>query len=155
MCLSLDTNGNVLVWGENKNGLLGLGYDIISVKTPIIIKELKNIVEISLSENHAVALNTEGSAFSWGLGKYGELGNERSIYNSFPQRMSTDNLYCKVFCGNFITCFLDFEGHFSYYGVIIRNIGGNSTIAIQNLLNDETNFDGRTIIYEIKNRRIR
>ncbi len=25
MCLSLDINGNVLVWGENREGLLGLG----------------------------------------------------------------------------------------------------------------------------------
>ena len=149
MCLSLDMNGNVLVWGENKNGLLGLGYDIISVKTPIIIEELKDIVEISLSENHAVALNSSGGAFSWGLGKYGELGLERSIYNPFPQQISTDNLYSKVFCGNFITCFLDYESHFSYFGVIIRNlVGNNSTITIKNLLNDESNYDGRTLVSE-------
>ena len=32
MCLSLDINGNVLVWGQNKEGLLGLGYDITSVE---------------------------------------------------------------------------------------------------------------------------
>ena len=46
MCLSLDINGNVLVWGENKDGLLGLGYDITSVKSPFIIEEFKDIVEI-------------------------------------------------------------------------------------------------------------
>ena len=85
MCLGLDINGNVLVWGENKDGLLGLVYDITSVKSPFIIEELKDIVEISLSENHAVVLNSLGAPFSWGLGKYGELGQERSIYNPFPQ----------------------------------------------------------------------
>ena len=84
MCLSLDINGNVLVWGENKDGLLGLGYDITSVKSPFIIEELKDIVEISLSENHAVVLNSSGVPFSWGLGKFGELGLERTIYNPFP-----------------------------------------------------------------------
>ena len=85
MCLGLDINGNVLVWGENKDGLLGLGYDITSVKSPFIIEEIKDIVEISLSENHVVVLNSVGVPFSWGLGKYGELGQERSIYNPFPQ----------------------------------------------------------------------
>ena len=149
MCLSLDINGNVLVWGENKDGLLGLGYDITSVKSPFIIEELKDIVEISLSENHAVALNYSGVPFSWGLGKYGELGQERSIYNPFPQQMSTYNLYSKVFCSNLITCFLDFEGHFSYFGVIIKNLSGNnSLITIKNLLNDESNFDGRILVFE-------
>ena len=72
MCLGLDINGNVLVWGQNNEGLLGLGYDITSVNSPIIIEELKNIAEISLSENHAVVLNSMGIPFSWGLGKYGE-----------------------------------------------------------------------------------
>ena len=149
MCLGLDIIGNVLVWGDNKDGLLGLGYDITSVKSPFIIEELKDIVEISLSENHAVVLNSTGIPFSWGLGKYGELGQERSIYNPFPQQMNTENLYSKVFCGNLITCFLDFEGHFSYFGVIIRSLSGNnSTITIKNLLNDEQNYDGRTLASE-------
>ena len=149
MCLSLDINGNVLVWGENKDGLLGLGYDITSVKSPFIIEELKDIVEISLSENHAVVLNSSGVPFSWGLGKFGELGLERTIYNPFPQQMSTDNIYSKVFCGNLITCFIDFEGHFSYFGVIIRSLSGNNaTITIKNLLNDELNYDGRTLVFE-------
>ena len=142
MYLRIDINGNVLVWGENKDGLLVLGYDITSVKSPFIIEELKDITEISLSENHAVVLNSSGIPFSWGLGKFGELGQERSIYNPFSQKMSTDNLYSKVFCGNLITCFVDFEGHFSYFGVIIRSLSGNnSTITIKNLLNDELNYD--------------
>ena len=149
MCLRIEKNGNVLVWGENKDGLLSLGYDITSVKSPFIIEELKDITEISLSENHAVVLNSSGIPFSWGLGKFGELGQERSIYNQFPQQMSTDNLYSKVFCGNLITCFVDFEGHFSYFGVIIRSLSGNnSTIIIKNLLNDELNYDGRTLVFE-------
>ena len=149
MCLGLDINGNALVWGDNEDGLLGLGYDITSVKSPFIIEELKDIVEISLSENHAVVLNSTGIPFSWGLGKYGELGQERSIYNPFPQQMNTEKLYSKVFCGNLITCFLDLEGHFSYFGVIIRSLNGNkSTITIKNLLNDEQNYDGRTLSFE-------
>ena len=43
MCLGLDSYHNVLVWGENKEGLLGLGYDITSVETPTIIPKLKDV----------------------------------------------------------------------------------------------------------------
>ena len=80
MCLSLDTNGNVLVWGQSKDGLLGLGYEVNSVENPTILEGLVDIVDISLSDYHAVALNSSGIPFSWGLGKYGELGLERSIW---------------------------------------------------------------------------
>ena len=148
MCLSLDINGNVLVWGQNKEGLLGLGYDVTSVETPTILEGLSDITDISLSDYHAVALNSNGVPFSWGLGKYGELGLERSIYSPVPQQMNTESLYFRVFCGNLITCFLDFEGHFSYFGVIIKQLGGNSsTITMKNLLNDQNN-DTKNIFFE-------
>ena len=148
MCLSLDTNGNVLVWGQSKDGLLGLGYEVNTVENPTILEGLVDIVDISLSDYHAVALNSSGIPFSWGLGKYGELGLERSIYSPVPQQMNTEGLYSKVFCGNLITCFLDFDGHFSYFGVIIRQLGGNSsTVTTKNLLNDQ-NIDSKSIFLE-------
>ena len=148
MCISLDTNGNVLVWGQSKDGLLGLGYDVNSVENPTILDGLVDIVDISLSDYHAVALNSSGTPFSWGLGKYGELGLERSIYSPVPQQMNTENLYSRVFCGNLITCFLDFEGHFSFFGVIIKQLGGNSsTVTTKNLLNDQ-NIDSKSIFLE-------
>mgnify|MGYP002527263706 FL=1 len=89
MCLSLDINGHVLVWGQNKEGLLGLGYEVTSVETPTMLEGLVDITDISLSDYHAVALNSSGNPFSWGLGKYGELGLERSIYSPVPQQMNT------------------------------------------------------------------
>ena len=148
MCLSLDINGNVLVWGQSKDGLLGLGYDVNSVDNPTLLDGLVDIVDISLSDYHAVALNSSGIPFSWGLGKYGELGLERSIYSPVPQQMNTEGLYSRVFCGNLITCFLDFEGHFSYFGVIIKQLGGNSsTVTTKNLLNDQ-NIDSKSIFLE-------
>ena len=154
MCLAINNQFKVMVWGHNSNGLLGLGYDITSLESPTYINELKNIniTEISLSENHAVALTNSGIAYSWGLGKYGELGQERTIYTPFPLQINTDNLYSKVFCYNFVTCFINFEGHFSYFGVIIRNLetdNNNINLTIKNLLEDESMHDGRTLIREI------
>ena len=149
MCLGLDTNGNVLVWGQNQEGLLGLGYDITSVETPTMLTKLKDIKEISLSEYHAVVLNNNGNAFSWGLGKYGELGLERSIYTPTPQQILTDTVYSKVFCGNLITCLLDANGHFYYFGVVIKQLGGyNNTVTLKSLLNDQSYHDGKIMYFE-------
>ena len=43
-----------------------------------------DIIDISLSDYHAVAINSTDVLFSWGLGKYGELGLEHSIYSKVP-----------------------------------------------------------------------
>ena len=149
LCLGLDTYHNVLVWGQSKEGLLGLGYEITSVETPTLIPKLKEIKEVSLSEYHAVALNINGNAFSWGLGKYGELGLERSIYTPSPQQILTETVYSKVFCGNLITCFIDENGKFYYFGVIIKQLSGyGNIVTIKNLLNDQSFQDGKNIYFE-------
>ena len=149
MCLGLDTMGNVLVWGQNKEGLLGLGYDVTSVDSPTKLEGLSDIKEISLSDFHAVCLNNNGQGFSWGIGKYGELGLDKCIYTPTPQRINSDNTYSKVFAGNLITCFIDLNGHFSYYGVIIKQLKGyNSSITVKNLLNDQNNFDNKSLFLE-------
>ena len=149
MCLGLDIYHNVLVWGQSKEGLLGLGYEITSVDTPTLIPKLKEIKEVSLSEYHAVALNNNGNAFSWGLGKYGELGLERSIYTPTPQAIFTETFYSKVFCGNLITCFLDDNGKFYYFGVIIKQLGGyGNIVTLKSLLNDQSFQDGKNIYFE-------
>ena len=147
--IGLNINGNVLVWGQSSEGLLGLGFDISKVENPTILEDLKNIIQISSSDHHAVAINKEGAAYSWGTGKYGELGLERSIYSSVPQQIISDTCYSKIFCSNLISCFLDFEGHFHYFGVVIKQLGGNgSTLTIKSLLADQIYHDGKALFLE-------
>jgi len=147
--LGLDINGNVLVWGQSSEGVLGLGFDISKVENPTILEDLKNIIQISSSDHHAIAVNSEGVAYSWGTGKYGELGLERSIYSSVPQQIPTDTCYSKVFCSNLISCFLDFEGHFHYFGVVIKQLSGNgSTLTIKSLLEEQIYNDGKVLFLE-------
>ena len=149
VCLGLDTNGNVLVWGQSNEGILGLGYDISNVEEPTILEDLKEIIDISLSDHHAIAINSSGNAYSWGTGKYGELGLERSIYSPVPQQILTDTCYSKVFCGNLISCFLDSEGHFYYFGVVIKQLSGAcSTITTKSLLDEQIYFDGKILFLE-------
>lgn len=64
MCLGLDVYHIILVLGQNKYGLLSLGYNKTSIEIPTLITKLKEIKEISLSDYHVVALNTNGNAYS-------------------------------------------------------------------------------------------
>ena len=147
--IGLDINGNVLVWGQSTEGVLGLGFDISKVENPTILEDLKNIIQISSSDHHVVAVNSEGNAYSWGTGKYGELGLERSIYSPVPKQILSDTYYIKVFCSNLISCFLDFEGHFHYFGVVIKQLSGNgSTLTIKSLLDEKMYNDGKILFLE-------
>ena len=147
--IGLDIKGNVLVWGQSTEGILGLGFDVTKVENPTYLEDLKNIIQISSSDHHAAAVNSEGIAYSWGTGKYGELGLERSIYSSVPQQIISDTYYTKVFCSNLISCFLDFEGHFHYFGVVIKQLtGSGSTLTIKSLLEEQIYHDGKVLVLE-------
>ena len=41
VCIGLEINGNVLVWGQSTEGILGLGYDITNVDEPALLEDLK------------------------------------------------------------------------------------------------------------------
>ena len=159
VCLALDSSDFLYVWGNSSTGLLGLGYKITEVNTPTKLNPLKHISDFSISESHAISINSSGEVFSWGSGKYGELCIKSSIYSPYPTPMNNDKLYSKVFCSDLITCFIDKEGRFSYYGVIIRILLGNySSLTIKKLLEDNT-IDSETmfqekVIVELENEKI-
>lgn len=176
LAMGINFHGNLFVWGKNKDGLLGLGYNIIDVETPTEI--LANVKELSISENHAVAIDLEGEVYSWGCGKYGELCQNKRIYCSYPTKKNAlDNSleendyininynstinnisrkanphmkrYKKVFCSDLLTCFIDQEGKFSYFGVIIKIYrGSSSSITLKSLLKDENNSDPTVLFQE-------
>ena len=163
LTMGVTYNGSIFVWGDNKDGLLGLGYNVTDVDSPTEL--LNNIKELSISETHAVAIDSEGECFSWGSGKYGELCLDKRIYCPFPTKKSYDNeeekyygkKYKKVFCSDLLTCFIDEEGKFTYYGVIIKIFKGPSrSITIKSLLRDENNSDPNVLfqekfVYELEN----
>jgi alpha-tubulin suppressor-like RCC1 family protein len=76
MCLA-DT-GDVYSWGSNDQGQLGDGTTA-STLTPKLIETLgagdDPVVKIAAAGRHSVALTKSGKAFSWGFGKFGQLGN--------------------------------------------------------------------------------
>lgn len=148
--LAIDDNYDLYVWGNSTQGVLGLGFRITEVTSPTKLKSLFNIVKVSISENHAVALNKEGIAYSWGTGKYGELAIESSVYSSYPCEISK-KLYKEVYCKDLITCFIDKYMKFSYFG-IINEEGENQSTNLKKLLdnqihnNTELLFEEKTIV---------
>lgn len=80
--LAIDTEGDIWSWGYNKYGELGRGEvdDNCSITSTSACGktigkiDVDNIVLISAGYSHALALDNNGTIWSWGTNKDGELG---------------------------------------------------------------------------------
>ena len=92
-------NGDVYAWGcfRCNEGLLGFLRDEIKIqKTPLKIKELKNIVQLAAGKDHLLALDSKGIVYAWGNGQQYQLGRrilERHRFRSLePQQFGLYNI---------------------------------------------------------------
>lgn len=74
-CVALDVEGRCYTWGRNKNGQLGHG-DMLQRGRPTVVSELSKykIIRAGAGRGHTVVVTDEGSSFSFGWNKHGQLG---------------------------------------------------------------------------------
>jgi parallel beta-helix repeat protein len=93
-CMALDIFGNVWTWGDNYYGQLGIGTEDPCSLTPVKvvgpggIGYLNNIVSISAGYWHCIAIDSNGTIWTWGLGEEGQLGRGNQNFTT-PQRIPT------------------------------------------------------------------
>lgn len=78
-CLALSSEGDVFSWGEGDDGKLG--HDTKnSCDRPRVIEGLrgKDVVDISCGGAHSAAITSTGELYTWGKGRYGQLGHSDS-----------------------------------------------------------------------------
>ena len=94
--IALDNNGNVYAWGDNQFGQLGNGTND-PCTTPVRVLKgqqdtsisgyLENIVAISAGHWHCIAVDAEGTIWTWGKGASGRLGIGTDANENTPQRV--------------------------------------------------------------------
>jgi alpha-tubulin suppressor-like RCC1 family protein len=75
--LALDSNGTVWAWGSNLQGQLGLGEVTPKIGQLIFAEQvtsLVNITRIAAGGSHSLAMSSDGTVWSWGLNRFGQLG---------------------------------------------------------------------------------
>ncbi len=81
-------DGTLRAWGNNTYGQLGNGTRTQSF-TPVEVKlpsgqMPSNVVEIAAGDYHSVARLNDGTVWSWGWNRYGQLGNGTDVDSSNP-----------------------------------------------------------------------
>ncbi len=90
---AVTNNGRVLCWGSDQFGQLGNGGASASSSTPVQVAGvggagfLQNAIQISAGDSHNCAVTSAGSAFCWGLGSGGALGNGAGVDSQAPAQV--------------------------------------------------------------------
>jgi alpha-tubulin suppressor-like RCC1 family protein len=82
--LALKSDGTVWSWGRGINGELGRGSSPAFDTSVLQIGGLSNIVAISMGNQHAMALKSDGTVWAWGDNFYGELGDGTTTNRNIP-----------------------------------------------------------------------
>ncbi|XP_042351684.1 probable E3 ubiquitin-protein ligase HERC3 isoform X2 [Plectropomus leopardus] len=80
---ALSVSGGVFGWGRNDCGQLGLRDTTDrDIPTPVYGLNMKKTVYMSCGEDHTAVLTKDGAVFTFGSGRYGQLG-----HNSFSDEL--------------------------------------------------------------------
>lgn len=77
---AIKSDGSLWIWGINGDGQLGNGgvgndkYNGYIIQTTPI-KIMEDVDSVSVGWQHAAAIKTDGSLWTWGENRYGQLGN--------------------------------------------------------------------------------
>jgi len=77
ICSTAD--GSVFTWGGGDDGKLGLGDDESDRLLPTLVRsELqgKRVVQVAAGDKHSACVTEDGSVYTWGDSKLGQLGQE-------------------------------------------------------------------------------
>ena len=103
--VALKTDGSVWSWGWGGNGLLGNGTTANSsspVQEATGASDWSSVVT-GIGVWHTVALKTDGSLWSWGLGNKGQLGNGTTANSTIPVQEATGAYWSSVVVGGSYT----------------------------------------------------
>jgi alpha-tubulin suppressor-like RCC1 family protein len=71
--LALLVTGQVVAWGDNSYGQLGLGHGY-SEPSPVLLDSVASIVEVAAGARHSVLVSSQGHVYACGFNNFGELG---------------------------------------------------------------------------------
>ncbi|XP_032906588.1 serine/threonine-protein kinase Nek8-like [Amblyraja radiata] len=158
-------NGIVMTSGDGAQGCLGHG-DLFSTSRPCLIEALLgvNVQVIACGRHHVVCVSGDGEVFSWGSGKFGQLGLGNDVNSCLPMKITfEEQIFVKdVKCGLDGTMFLtDSGGPLACGNNQYNKLGLNERRGLlmqMTTLFARTDVEGRkvpTLVKALRNQRVR
>jgi alpha-tubulin suppressor-like RCC1 family protein len=108
---AIKTDGTLWTWGRGNEGQLG-NAAITNRSTPVTtFSGGTNWKQVSAGGSHTLAIKTDGTLWSWGIGTYGRLGNANTTNRSTPvTTFSGGNNWKQVECASSHTAAIKTDG---------------------------------------------
>ena len=116
--LAIKSNGTLWGWGENSCGQSGIVNGSTSNKlTPTQIGSDSNWSDIFTGYDHSVAIKSNGTIWSWGCNRYGQLGDGTEITPNYIPTQVGNETWSSVSAGYRHTIALKSDGTLWSWGI--------------------------------------
>jgi alpha-tubulin suppressor-like RCC1 family protein len=82
--LGLRANGTAWAWGNGFNGRLGDGTEVSRSSPVSVVGGFTDWIQIDVGNIHSLGLRANGTAWAWGTGTFGRLGDGTAVNKSSP-----------------------------------------------------------------------
>jgi alpha-tubulin suppressor-like RCC1 family protein len=82
--LGVRANGTAWAWGRSNIGQLGSGTNVSQSSPVIVAGGFTDWVQVSAGFEHSLGVRANGTAWAWGNGTPGRLGDNTTIFKSSP-----------------------------------------------------------------------
>ena len=135
---AIKQNGFLWSWGSNARGKLGIGTNDPYTSNPGFVAALSNVKAVASRWNNVVAVNGDGTVWTWGDDSAGQLGdgrtNDSSYFSNVPYHVSSLTNAVSVATGDVTVISLMADGSIWQWGgsqtaiFQVPNISGVSEI---------------------------
>lgn len=155
--MALLEEGEIITFGNNEKGQLGLGMIGGEEKGPEVVKALrgKNVVKISAGLAHAAAISDSGDLYLWGSNEFGECGVKSMHFVPKPSffkipGLATDDSVFDVVCSESCTVILTCNGKIYCLGNGLKGwVSELDSIQIQQITAGSSHFLALSSIHSL------
>ncbi len=88
--VAVKTDGTLWTWGANGGGQLGDGTTIYRNSPVQVGSDDTHWQSVSAGSEHTVAIKADGTLWSWGANRSGQLGDDITDYRKIPDQVGSD-----------------------------------------------------------------
>lgn len=99
--IAIDKNGRAWGWGYNYSGQIGnVDFYQTTVNTPVYVSgAIKTFCKIAAGDYHCIAIDKYGTAWGWGYGQQGQLGDGMDSVEFSPVQVFGSRTFCQIAAG--------------------------------------------------------
>jgi alpha-tubulin suppressor-like RCC1 family protein len=127
MC-GIDFSGSTWCWGQDGGGNLGRDAVFSSKYSPARISSSLVFTSLAAGFQHTCGLTADGTAYCWGYGLNGALGNGAMSSSTTPVAVSGGLKFRKIVAGFFYTCGIAADGAYCWGRNRFGNLGSDTGI---------------------------